>query len=60
MIVTGEHYVGDELYTPTNQLRFIERGGQRILQQLWSVTIEKWLIHGERREWCDVPIGGKE
>ena len=43
---------------PTYHLRFIERGGKKILQQMWSVktfdphTVACIGLHGE---WRDVP-----
>lgn len=35
-----------------NQLRFVERDGRKILQQMW-VTRKRWTVD---HEWRDVPL----
>lgn len=42
-----------ETVTPTNGLRFVDRGGKKILQQLWRVQKSSFEM---RQEWRDVPL----
>ena len=42
---------------PTAQLRFVERDGKKILQQLWkSEPSEQWNSLTTYQEWRDVPL----
>lgn len=41
---------------PTAGLRFIERGGQRVLQQKWSGTATEGTLTQFRWVWRDVPL----
>lgn len=39
--------------TPTAMLRFVERGGKRILQQCWHV---QWGFERVTEDWRDIPL----
>ncbi len=45
----------DQADEPTAHLRFVERDGKRILQQLWGV-FDVSALPWRRSEWRDVPL----
>lgn len=54
----------DPNWQPLLNLRFVERNGQRILQQAWGVHVlntnnATWVQTGQR-EWRDVPLESEE
>jgi hypothetical protein len=46
---------------PAGRVRWLRRGGQKVLQQYWSITtyqqvIDVTQVSGQHGEWRDVPI----